>query len=139
MRQGADVETRANDLGAIMSTQPNGLHHDFGNPARRLRFDDLTSVMSRHTWRSDPVSTAATAEMLPRGHSGRRFVLVAGLTAGDLGRVVLDLPGLADEIPRTGRVRGIHVVPAIDRLEAIVPANATLMHGVTPCDRPGPC
>jgi len=107
-----------------MSTQPNGLHHDFRDPARRLRFDDLTSVMSRHTWRSDPMSTAATAEMLPRGHSGRRFVLVAGL-------ILLVIWGVLYLIFRDWRTRyreraaygAIHVVPAIDRLEAIVPAN----------------
>jgi len=64
------------------------------------------------------------AEMLRRGHSGRRFVLVAGL-------ILLVVWGVLYLVFRDWRTRyraraaygATHVVPAIDPLEAIVPAG----------------
>jgi len=107
-----------------MSIQPNGEHQAYRDPTRRLRFDELTSIMSHRTSGSGPARTAATAELLPCGHSGRRFVLVAGL-------MVLVIWGVLFVIFRDWRARyraraaygATHVVPAIDPLEAIVPAN----------------
>ncbi|MFI5456906.1 MAG: hypothetical protein ACHRXM_15785 [Isosphaerales bacterium] len=107
-----------------MSTQPNGQHQAYRDPTRRLRFDELTSIMSHRISGSGPGRTAATAAMLPRGHSGRRFVLVAGL-------MLLVIWGVLYVIFRDWRARyraraaygTTQVVPAIDSLEAIVPAN----------------
>ena len=108
----------------MSSTQTNGQHHGYRDPTRRLRFDDLTSIAARDTSDSDPARSSATADMVPRSHSGRRFVLVAGL-------VLVVIWGVLFVIFRDWRARyrarvsygATHVVPAIDPLEAIVPAD----------------
>ncbi len=118
------VETTANHLGAIMSTLGNGQHRGHRDPTRRLRFDALTSSVAHHTVTLSPARWTQTAVIVPRGHSGRRFVLVAGL-------MLLVIWGVLWVIFRDWRVRyraraaygATHVVPAIDPLGAIVPAG----------------
>jgi hypothetical protein len=105
-----------------MSTVDNGQHRGHRDPTRRLRFDDLTSIVARRTSGSSAARTTTTAEELARGHSGRRLVLVAGL-------VLMLIWCVLWVIFREWRVGyraraeygAAHVVPAIDPLEAIVP------------------
>ncbi len=80
--------------------------------------------MTGDTAGSNPGSATATAEVLPRGHSGRRFVLVAGIT-------VLLIWGALYLIFREWRAKyreraayGLtQVVPAIDPLAEIAPPS----------------
>jgi hypothetical protein len=105
-----------------MSTAHNGYHREDRDPNRRLRFDHWASIVTAATTGSNRGSATATAEILPRGHSGRRFVLVAGFT-------VLLIWGALYLIFREWRANyreraayGLsQVVPAIDPLAEIAP------------------
>jgi len=105
-----------------MSTARNGQHPGYRDPNRRLRFDDLASIVTGDTAGTNPGSATATAEICPRGHSGRRFVLAAGIT-------VLVIWGALYLIFREWRAKyreraayGLtQVVPAIDPLAEIAP------------------
>ncbi len=102
-----------------MSNARNGIPPPDGGSTRRLRFDDLGSIVAR----SLSVSGAET-DALSKGHSGRRFVLVAGA-------LLLVIWGVLFLIFRDWKMRyqrraayGIaQVVPAIDRLATIVPPD----------------
>jgi hypothetical protein len=94
-----------------MSITPNG--HQDGSPPRRYRFDDRVSTA---------VQTSASALSLSSNHSGRRLVLMAGLT-------ILLLWGLLYVIFRDWRARyrarasfgATQVAPLIDALADAVP------------------
>jgi hypothetical protein len=108
----------------MMSTKRNGQHPGYRDPNRRLRFDDPASIVARDSAGSHPGSAPLTAEVLPRGHSGRRFVLVAGIA-------VLSIWGALYLIFREWRANyrqraayGLNqVVPAIDPLAEIAPPS----------------
>jgi hypothetical protein len=105
-----------------MSTAHNGYHRENHDPNRRLRFDNLASVVTGDSAGTNSGRVTATAELLPRGHSGRRFVLVAGFA-------VLLIWGALYLIFREWRAKyreraayGLtQVVPAIDPLSEIAP------------------
>jgi hypothetical protein len=90
-------------------------------PIRRLRYDDLASIVARCQPPGSALATA-TPGLLARSHSGRRFVVVAVLS-------VLMIWGVFALVFREWRIRyrdraiyGVtEVVPAIDPLAAIVP------------------
>jgi hypothetical protein len=102
-----------------MSTARNGKPPMDGGTTRRLRFDDLGSIVARSF-----SGSGAEADVLSRGHSGRRFVLVAGV-------VLLVIWGVLFLIFRDWKTRyqrraaygAAQVVPVIDRLATIVPPN----------------
>ena len=105
-----------------MSTARNGQHPGHRNPTRRLRFDNLASTVTGDTAGSNPGRATATAEVLPRGHSGRRFVIVAGITVlliwGALYLIFREWRAKYRQRAAYGLTR---VVPAIDPLAEIAP------------------
>jgi hypothetical protein len=107
-----------------MSTTRNGQHPGHRNPTRRLRYDNPTSIVTGDTAGSNPGSATATAEVLPRGHSGRRFVLVAGITVlliwGALYLIFHEWRAKYRERAAYGLTR---VVPVIDPLAEIAPPS----------------
>ena len=104
-----------------MSLARNGQDRSDRDPARRLRFDDLGAIVLRNT-----TGTTGTppAEPLVGGHSGRRFVLAAGVAVlliwGTLYLVFRDWRAKYRERARYGATQ---VVPAIDSLRSIVPPD----------------
>ena len=65
-----------------MSNSPNGREGSHREPIRRLRYDDLASRVVRASTRGSLRAggfAAMASPWLPRSHSGRRFVIVAGL------------------------------------------------------------
>jgi hypothetical protein len=109
-----------------MSSSSNGRRESHSDPIRRLRYDDLTSIMAR-TYARGPgedtaAATAASSPWLPRSHSGRRFVIMAVLA-------VLVIWGVLNLAFREWRARyreraayGVsRVVPAIDPMAEVVP------------------
>jgi len=105
-----------------MSTAHNGNHPGYRDSNRRLRFDNLAPIVTGDSAGTNSGRMTATAELLPRGHSGRRFVLVAGFA-------VLLIWGALYLIFREWRAKyreraayGLtQVVPAIDPLAEIAP------------------
>ncbi len=63
-----------------MPTPRNGHHPRFRDPNHRLRIDNLTSIMIGGTAGSKSGGPAVSGNVLPRGHSGRLFVIAAGIT-----------------------------------------------------------
>jgi hypothetical protein len=63
-----------------MSTARNGQQQGYRKPTRRLRFDDLASIVARDTSDTGLARAAATAETAAVSHSGRRFVVAAGVS-----------------------------------------------------------
>ena len=108
-------------IGAIMSNRRNGPDQTYRNSKRRLRVDDMAAIVVRN---SPGPADNAPAETLSRGHSGRLFVLGAGLTLlliwGTLFLVFRDWRARYRERALYGAAQ---VVPAIDRLRLIVPPN----------------
>jgi hypothetical protein len=107
-----------------MSTTRNGQHPGHRNPIRRLRFDNLAPIVTGDTAGPNPGSATATAEVLPLGHSGRRFVLVAGITVlliwGALYLIFREWRANYRERAAYGLTQ---VVPAIDPLAEIAPPS----------------
>jgi hypothetical protein len=113
----------------MMSSSSNGRQESHRDPIRRLRYDDLASIMAR-TYAHGPGEgsaaklpfLSAASPWLPRSHSGRRFVIVAGIA-------VLVIWGLLYLVFRDWRARyreraaygASQVVPAIDRMAEVVP------------------
>ena len=108
-----------------MSSSSNGRGGSHREPIRRLRYDDLTSLVIRTSVRGsrrDGGSTALASPWLPRSHSGRRFVIIAGL-------VVLVLWGALYLAFRDWRARyreraaygANQVVPVIEPMAGIIP------------------
>jgi hypothetical protein len=120
----------------MMSSSSNGRQESHRDPSRRFRYDDLASTMA-HTYAhgsgegsgEDVPANPPKSPWLPRSHSGRRFVIVAGL-------VVLLIWGVLYLVFRDWRARyraraaygASRVVPAIDPMAGIVPP------GVDPAD-----
>jgi hypothetical protein len=100
-----------------MTSTPNG--HQNGSPSRRFRLDELTS---------NSVQTAAAqgSLALPRAHSGRRFVLGAGLVLlllwGALYLVFRDWRSRYNERAQFGATQ---VAPVIDALADTPPPGVT--------------
>jgi hypothetical protein len=110
-----------------MSSAHDGRQGSHRDPSRRLRYDDLSAILARTyaLGRGGEGAGAATAPpWLPRSHSGRRFVLVAGLA-------VLVIWGVLYLVFRDWRARyreraaygASQVVPAIDRMAEILPPD----------------
>jgi hypothetical protein len=104
-----------------MSSARNGHDRAYRDLTRRLRFDDWASIAAR----GEPGAGATpTSPIIEGGHSGRRFVLLAGFT-------LILIWGMSYVVFRDWRARyraralygATHVVRAIDPLDAIVPAG----------------
>ena len=100
-----------------MTSTPNG--HQDGSPSRRFRLDELTSN-SIHT------TAAQGSPALPPAHSGRRFVLGAGLVLlllwGALYLIFRDWRARYNERARFGATQ---VAPVIDALADTPPPGVT--------------
>jgi hypothetical protein len=104
-----------------MSPTPTGRHNGFRDPSRRLRFDDF-GPRRRGTDRGTRQSDGSILTEPGRGHSGRRFVVVAVVV------VLLTWGGLYLAFQRwraSYRERAAygvsHVVSAVDPLKQVVP------------------
>jgi hypothetical protein len=58
---------------------PENQHRENGDPTRRLRYDDLTALAARRASSAGRRRISAMTGMSALGHSGRRFVMAAGL------------------------------------------------------------
>jgi hypothetical protein len=110
-----------------MSSTSNGRGGSHRESIRRLRYDDLASLVIRNSIRGssrEGGSAALASPWLPRSHSGRRFVIVAGL-------VVLVIWGALYLAFRDWRARyraraaygANQVISAIKPLTEIVPSG----------------
>ncbi len=112
-----------------MSSSTNGRPGNHRDPTRRLRHDDLASVIAQtYAPRPGRPATGDDADRLspwlPRSHSGRRFVIMAGIA-------VLLIWGVLYLVFREWRARyreraayGVsQVVPAIDPMGDILPPD----------------
>ncbi len=122
-------------LDPMRSSSSNGRQEIHRDPIRRHRYDDLAAIVDQ-TYAQGPVegsakrpaATSVASPWLPRSHSGRRFVIVAGL-------VVLMIWGLLYLVFRDWRTRyreraayGMsRVVPAIEPMAEIVPPGEDLV------------
>jgi hypothetical protein len=113
----------------MMSSSSNGRQDSHRDPIRRHRYDDLAAIVAQ-TYAQGPgevgaeraAATFVASPWLPRSHSGRRFVIVAGL-------VVLMIWGVLYLVFRDWRARyreraayGMsQVVPAVDPMAEIAP------------------
>jgi hypothetical protein len=87
-----------------------------------VRFDDLASIIARNTAISRRAGGAAPAETLERGHSGRRFVIAAGvLLLVFVGVLYLTFLDWRQRYRARARYGANAVVPAINPLEKVVP------------------
>ena len=97
---------------SIMSSSTNGRPGNHRDPTRRLRHDDLASVIAQtYAPRPGRPATGDDADRLspwlPRSHSGRRFVIMAGLAVLLIWGVALSgLPRMAGALSRACRLRG---------------------------------
>ncbi len=113
----------------MTSSSSNGRQESHRDPVRRLRYDDLASIMTRtyahgtgEESAGDLPATSRSSPWLPRSHSGRRFVIVAVIA-------VLVIWGVLYLVFREWRSRyreraaygASQVVPAIDPMFEIVP------------------
>jgi hypothetical protein len=104
---------------ANMSDNQNGQAQGNHLSARRLRIDDVAAIVLRNS--PGPTGTT-TKEMLERGHSGRWFVLLAGL-------IVLLVWGTLYLLFRDWRAKyrerafygTTHVIPTIEPLRPLLP------------------
>jgi hypothetical protein len=100
-----------------MTSTPNG--HQDGSPSRRFRLDELTS-------NSIQATAAQGSPALPPAHSGRRFVIGAGLVLlllwGALYLVFRDWRARYNERARFGATQ---VAPVIDALADTPPPGVT--------------
>jgi hypothetical protein len=100
-----------------MSDEQNGKAPGHHEPARRLRVDDFAAIVRRNT-----PGMEGTTSRLERGHSGRSFVIAAGVTV----LLVWGILYLFFREWRSGyRERAIYgktqVLPTIEPLRAIQP------------------
>ena len=102
-----------------MSGSHNGQSQEDRGPARRVRIDDLAAIVLRNS--PGPTGTT-TREALEGGHSGRWFVLVAGMTVlliwGTLYLFFRDWRARYRERALYGKT---HVVPTIEPLRPLLP------------------
>ena len=100
-----------------MPTAPNGQPPSRGGSTRRLRFDDLGSILARRLASSGP-----EADALAQGHSGRRFVLVAGAVLLVIwGVLYWNFRDWKTRYRRRASYGATQVVPAIDPMATLVP------------------
>ena len=108
-----------------MSNGRNGPDQTYRNSTRRLRVDDMAAIMIRNSL--GRAGNAPSSPLLSRGHSGRLFVLMAGLALlliwGILFLVFRDWRAKYRERALYGATQ---VVPAIDRLRSMVPPDVDL-------------
>jgi hypothetical protein len=106
-----------------MATTRNGQPPGPRQPSRKLRFDDLGSSSAGNNSNSCQSETPATAEIV-EGHSGRRFVIVAGfvvlLTWGGL---YLAFQGWRANYRERAAYGASHVVSVIGPLKEVVPPD----------------
>jgi hypothetical protein len=104
-----------------MSNARNGQGQPDRDPARRVRFDDLGAIVLRN---SPGPTGKRPAEGVADGHSGRRFVLAAGVAVlliwGTLYLVFRDWKARYQDRAKYG---AREVVPTIDPLRSIVPPD----------------
>jgi hypothetical protein len=106
---------------AIMLNARNGQNQPDRHPARRLRFDDLGAIVLRNS--PGPTATPET-EVLGGGHSGRRFVLAAGVTVLLIwGMLYVGFREWRAKYRERARYGATQVVPAIEPLLALVPPH----------------
>jgi hypothetical protein len=102
-----------------MSPARNGTPSKNGESSRRLRFDDLRSIVTG----SRPES-GARSDSADRGHSGRRFVLVAGAVFFVAwGALFLIFQEWKTRYRRRAAYGATNVVSVIDRFTATVPPD----------------
>lgn len=103
-----------------MSETQDGQSDGDREPARRVRIDDFAAIVLRNS--PGPTTGKATAAMLEQGHSGRQFVLVAGIVIlliwGTLYLVFRDWRAKHRERSLYGTTQ---VVPAIEPLRPLLP------------------
>jgi hypothetical protein len=104
-----------------MSNARNGQGPTDREPARRVRFDDLGAIVLRN---SPGPTITPSADEVADGHSGRRFVLAAGVAVlliwGTLYLVFRDWKARYQDRARYGATQ---VVPTIDPLRSIAPPD----------------
>jgi hypothetical protein len=106
-------------MSAIMSDTPNGQASSHHEAARRLRIDDLTAIVLRN---SRGQAGTTTAEMLEGGHSGRWFVLAAGMTVLLIwGTMYLFFRDWRAKYRARALYGTTQVVPTIEPLQALRP------------------
>jgi hypothetical protein len=106
-----------------MPPTPSGKHNGFHDPSRRLRFDDFGADAGNR--RFDGLVTAEAG----RGHSGRRFVVVAVVVVlFTWGGLYLAFQRWRAAYRERAAWGASHVVSAIDPLKEIAPP------GVEPAD-----
>ena len=107
-----------------MSDSRNGQGQTDREPSRRVRFDDLGAIVLRNS----PGSTGTPpADVLASGHSGRRFVMAAGVTVLLIwGTLYLFFRDWRAKYRDRTRYGATHVVPAIDPLRGVIPPGVTL-------------
>jgi hypothetical protein len=116
-----------------MANLRNG--RDQADSVRRLRVDDMAAIVARHTRGAGDPATALTG---PVGHSGRRFVVVAGV-------IVLLIWGTLYLVFREWRVKyreraqygATEVVPVIDPLKGVMPPGVDIKEWRDAVDQTG--
>jgi len=104
-----------------MSGARNGQDRAFRQPSRRLRFDDLATIVAGH---KPGGSATVKSAMTERGCSGRRFVLVTGFTVLlSWGMLYLVFHDWRERYRQRALYGATQVIPAIDPLQAIVPVG----------------
>jgi hypothetical protein len=104
-----------------MATTGNGQAPGSYHPAQRLRFDDLGWSSGENDPSSRGPKTPATDES-GQDHSGRRFVIVAGLVLLTIwGGLYLAFASWRAKYRERAAYGALHVVSAIDPLKAVVP------------------
>jgi hypothetical protein len=104
-----------------MSTARNSKPANQGDSTRRLRFDDFASIIAQRL--SNPRS-GALADELTEGHSGRRFVLVAGAAFVVFwGILFWAFHNWKSGYRQRAAYGASQVLPVVDSLSAIVPPD----------------
>jgi hypothetical protein len=103
----------------------NGQDHQTNrDPARRHRFDDVAAIATRNS--PGPGATAATP-VDSQGHSGRRFVLVAGVIVLLIwGTIYLFFREWRAKYRERARYGATQVVPALEPLRGAMPPGVDM-------------
>ncbi len=110
--------TPANELDGIMATTHNGQPPGSEHPARQVRFDNLGSGSGGN----DADSRESETGEIGQGHSGRKFVIVAGMVVLTIwGGLYLAFQSWRAKYRERAAYGVLHVVPAIDPLRMVVP------------------
>ena len=115
----------------------NGTDPTNRDKIRRLRVDDIAAIVARG---SPGTSEAAAMAMPSRGHSGRIFVLVAGVILvaiwATLYLVFLEWRTKYRERAQYGATE---VVPVIEPLLGVMPPGIDVARGAAPSSKRAPC